>query len=64
MPATELSARPGKVPNQPLEPRLNLAAGLGGLIGVGTGFALWRRMKPIKPQAHESAREVQSLRTG
>lgn len=64
MPASALSARPVKVSNQPIEPWLNLAAGLGGLIGVGTGFALWRRMKPIKPQAPESAREVQSLRTG
>jgi copper transport protein len=64
MPASALSARPVKVSNQPIEPWLNLAAGLGGLIGVGGGLAVWRRMRPARSPSHASIRETQSLKAG
>lgn len=65
MPASALSARPVQVSNQPLEPWLNLAAGLGGLIGGGGVLAAWlRRMNRTSSPAHESVREVRPIETG
>jgi len=65
MPASALSSRPVKVSNQPLAPWLTLAAGLSGLIGLGTGLVVWlRRTKRIKSPAREPRHEVQPFKIG
>lgn len=65
MPASALSARPVRVSNQPLEPWLNLAAGLGGLIGGGGMLVAWLRgTNRTRSPAREPLQEARPVKTG